>query len=178
MVHEWLRADRSRFPESHAFYPNDQAAAGLWYHDHALGITRLNLYADSKACISSVTDDEDDLNLPLPAPYEIPLMIQDRLLNPDGSLQYPVSDNSDPEVPPLWVPEFFGDTVLVNGKAWPYLDRRAQEVPISDPERLQRAVLSRHTQREPRERPTGQARSGPPFIQIGSDGGFLPVRSN
>ena len=115
-------------------------------------------------------DDEDDLNLPSGA-YEIPLMIQDRLLNPDGSLQYPVSDNSDPEVPALWVPEFFGDTVLVNGKAWPYL--------TVEPRKYRFRILNASNARFYRvtlneSRGNGQlvGRSGPPFIQIGSDGGF------
>lgn len=102
-------------------YPNDQPATGLWYHDHALGITRLNLYTGLEGFYFIRDDDERDLNFPS-GPYELPLMIQDRLLNPDGSLNYPVSDNSDFEVPPFWVPEFFGDTVLVNGKVWPHLE--------------------------------------------------------
>ena len=54
-------------------------------------------------------------------------MIQDRSFNPDGSLLYPVQDldepgDPDPRVPPVWIPEFFGDTVLVNGKVWPFLE--------------------------------------------------------
>ena len=52
-------------------------------------------------------------------------MIQDRLFNEDGSLLYPVIDTGgdpDPRVPPIWIPEFFGDTVLVNGKVWPFLE--------------------------------------------------------
>jgi len=155
------------------FYPNDQAAAGLWYHDHALGITRLNLYAGLEGMYFIREEDEGDLNLPAGA-YEIPLMIQDRLLNSDGSLQYPVSDNSDPEVPSLWVPEFFGDTVLVNGKAWPYL--------AVEPRKYRFRILNASNARFYRvtlneSRGNGQlvGRSGPRFIQIGSDGGFLPV---
>src|SRR5262249_48132084 len=54
-----------------------------------------------------------------------PLIIQDKLFNPDGSLLYPTEDNGgdpDTRVPPVWIPEFFGDTVLVNGKVWPFLE--------------------------------------------------------
>ena len=52
-------------------------------------------------------------------------MIQDRVFNEDGSLLYPVIDTGgdpDPRVPQVWIPEFFGDTVLVNGKVWPFLE--------------------------------------------------------
>src|SRR5262249_36435019 len=101
-------------------YPNDQPATTLWYHDHALGITRLNVYAGLAGFYILRDEVEDDLTLPS-GPYEIPLLIQDRSFNADGSLFYPVQDPGDPEVPPVWVPEFFGDTVLVNGQLWPFL---------------------------------------------------------
>jgi spore coat protein A, manganese oxidase len=103
-------------------YPNDQNAMQLWYHDHALGITRLNLYA-GLAGLYFVRDSEED-SLPLPrGRYEVPLMIQDRLFNPDGTLLYPVQDPGVmPPIPPIWIPEFFGDVPLVNGKAFPFLN--------------------------------------------------------
>ena len=154
-------------------YPNDQAATGLWYHDHALGITRLNLYTGLEGSYFIRDDGEDDLNLPKGA-YEVPLMIQDRLLNPDGSLQYPVSDNSDPEVPLFWVPEFFGDTVLVNGKVWPYLEVEPRKYRF----RMLNASNARFyhlTLNESRWDGDRLGSSGPEFIQIGSDGGFLPA---
>jgi len=100
-------------------YPNDQQATQLWYHDHALGITRLNNYAGLGGGQYLIRDShEDSLGLPS-GDFEVPLAIADRFLNPDGSLLYPVEDNGgdpDPRVPPVWIPEFFGDTVLVNGK--------------------------------------------------------------
>ena len=101
----------------------------LWYHDHAMGITRLNAYAGLAALyfVRDVTDPGafanlrvpgTSLNLPTGA-YEIPLVIQDKQFNPDGSLFYPtVGLNA---VHPIWVPEFFGDTPVVNGKAYPFL---------------------------------------------------------
>src|SRR5207248_6856538 len=55
----------------------------------------------------------------LPISYEIPLVLQDRMFHADGSLLYPVAVGG---THPCWIPEFFGDTVLVNGKVWPYLD--------------------------------------------------------
>jgi spore coat protein A len=84
-------------------YPNDQAATQLWYHDHALGATRLNNYAGLSGVYLLRDRVEDGLNLPS-GPFEIPLVIQDRLFNPDGSLLYPVVDKGgdpDPRVPPI-----------------------------------------------------------------------------
>jgi spore coat protein A len=110
-------------------YSNQQPSAMLWYHDHAMGITRLNAYAGLAALyfVRDVTDPGafanlrvpgTSLNLPTGA-YEIPLVIQDKQFNPDGSLFYPtVGLNA---VHPIWVPEFFGDTPVVNGKAYPFL---------------------------------------------------------
>ncbi len=98
-------------------YPNDQAATQLWYHDHALGATRINNYAGLSGVYLLRDQVEGNLNLPDGA-FEIPLIIQDRFFNADGSLLYPVEDDGgdpDPRVPPVWIPEFFGDTVLVNG---------------------------------------------------------------
>src|SRR5581483_10506357 len=80
-------------------YPNDQPAAGLWYHDHAIGITRLNVYAGLAGFYFIRDDDEDALNLPRGA-FEIPLLIQDRSFNEDGSLFYPVQTSRDPDIPP------------------------------------------------------------------------------
>ncbi len=91
-------------------YPNDQPAATLWYHDHAHGITRLNVIMGLAGFYIIRDEVEDALNLPR-GEYEIPLAIQDRSFNPDGSLKYPE----------MWHEHFFGDTILVNGKVWPYL---------------------------------------------------------
>ena len=123
-------------------YSNDQRAATLWYHDHAIGITRLNVYAGMAGFWLLRDDEEDQLNLPGPAPrlndaagtkyYEIPIAIQDKSFNTDGSLYYPESRTvfdgyegpylPDTTVAPIWNPEFFGDTIVVNGKTWPYLE--------------------------------------------------------
>ena len=99
------------------FYPSAQDAALLFYHDHAMGINRLNIYAGLLGFFIVRDPREDDLHLPSGA-YEIPLMISDRLFTRDGQLFYPVSP--DPERP--WVPEVFGDAILVNGKLLPYHD--------------------------------------------------------
>ena len=98
-------------------YPNGQDAATLWYHDHAMGITRLNIYAGLFGAY--IVRDAEELALNLPAgDYDIPLMLCDRLVAQDGQLYYPVSD--DPDAP--WVMQCLGNLVLCNGKVFPYLE--------------------------------------------------------
>jgi spore coat protein A len=92
-------------------YPNKQLASTLWYHDHALGITRLNVYMGLAGFFLLRDAVENALNLPS-GQYEIPLAIQDRSFNQDGSFKYP----------PVWQDTFFGETMLVNGKVWPFHD--------------------------------------------------------
>jgi len=98
-------------------YPNKQDAAMLWYHDHAMGINRLNIFAGLAGAYFVRDSVEDALHLPS-GKYEIPLVICDRMFDKDCQLYYPVSDN--PASP--WTPEFFGDAFLVNGKLLPYLE--------------------------------------------------------
>jgi spore coat protein A, manganese oxidase len=99
------------------FYPNQQDATALFYHDHAMGINRLNVYAGLQGMFLIRDAVEDALNLPS-GKYEVPLVIYDRFLRKDGQLEYPVSPISGKP----WVPEVFGNVVLVNGKATPYFD--------------------------------------------------------
>ncbi|NNF17424.1 MAG: multicopper oxidase domain-containing protein, partial [Gammaproteobacteria bacterium] len=92
-------------------YPNAQLPATLWYHDHALGITRLNVYGGMAGFYLLRDDIEDALGLPA-GEFEVPIVIQDRLIDPTGALVYPVS-----------LPDsFFGDKIVVNGKIWPSMD--------------------------------------------------------
>jgi len=98
-------------PPAQYIYPNNQQAGYLWFHDHALGITRLNVYMGLAGAYLVRDAVEDAINLPR-GQYEVPLVIQDRKFNPDGSLFYPS----------LWMDHFFGDKIIVNGKVWPYLD--------------------------------------------------------
>ena len=102
-------------------YPNDQDAALLWYHDHAMGINRLNVLAGMLGLYVVRDVLEDSLNLPKGG-QEIPLVITDRMIREDGQLHYPVSRRPGG----IWVPEFFGDAVLLNGKLLPYLDVEPQ----------------------------------------------------
>jgi len=137
-------------------YPNRQESAHLWYHDHALGITRLNVYAGLFGSMFVRDSFEDALGLPK-GRYEVTLALYDRLLDTEGQLSYPVS--ADPDSP--WVPEVFGDAVLVNGKLFPYLEVAARKyrfrVLNAANGRFFRLVLS----------------NGQEFHQIGSDLGLL-----
>lgn len=98
-------------------YPNRQDAALLWYHDHAMGIERLNHYAGMFGLFMVRDEVEDALRLPK-GRYEVPLVICDRFFGQDGQLRYPTS--GVPESP--WVPEVYGDALLVNQTLFPYLD--------------------------------------------------------
>ena len=136
-------------------YPNQNRASTIWYHDHALGMTRLNVYAGpagfyivrgGPAGDKTVLDGRTGLTAVLPGPApregdkfppnkpyrEIPIAIQDRAFNTDGSLFYPDTREffdtmTGPFIPdgpfsPIWNPEFFGNMIMVNGSTWPYLD--------------------------------------------------------
>jgi spore coat protein A len=98
-------------------YPNSQESAMLWYHDHALGINRLNVFAGLLGVFIVRDEFEDALELPRNK-YEIPLVLYDRAFDLDGQLNYPVS--GDPKNP--WTPEVFCDGMLVNGKLFPFLE--------------------------------------------------------
>src|SRR6266508_5022176 len=106
-------------------YPNQSPqmpASLLWFHDHGLGATRLNVFAGLAAAylLRDQFDTGDEPN-PIGIPggaYEVPLVIQDRQFNPDGTLLYPTSDIEGV----TWIGEYFGDVMLVNGKVWPFLN--------------------------------------------------------
>jgi spore coat protein A len=98
-------------------YPNEQDAALLFYHDHSMGITRLNNWAGLFGLYIIRDRVEDDLDLPR-GEFEIPMIVCDRLLRRDGQLDYPRAYGKKGP----WIAEAFGDVLLVNGKAFPYLD--------------------------------------------------------
>jgi spore coat protein A, manganese oxidase len=66
-------------------YPNQQDACLLFYHDHTMGINRLNIYAGLFGLFVIRDAREDALGLPA-GEYEVPLLIYDRFLRPDGHL--------------------------------------------------------------------------------------------
>ncbi len=110
---DWFTAGKS----ATCYYPNQQEATSLFYHDHAMGITRLNAVAGLAGLYLIRDDFEDSLHLPSGA-YEIPLVIFDRSFRSDGQLYYPVSGR--PDAP--WVSEYYGSAILVNGHIFPYLE--------------------------------------------------------
>ncbi|MFB7506005.1 multicopper oxidase family protein [Streptomyces broussonetiae] len=175
-------------------YANDQRAATLWFHDHTLGMSRLNVYAGLVG-FYLLRGGECDLPkgvLPGPAPalgdppgtryHEIPLVIQDRSFNPDGSLFYPASREffdgftgpytPTTDVPPIWNPEFFAGTMVVNGRTWPKLEAEPRRYRL----RLLNGCDARFLILKIADSPTARpARSAVPFWQIGNEGGLLPA---
>ena len=182
-------------------YPNNQRESTLWYHDHVLGMTRLNVYAGpagfflvrggpegDKAVLDSRTG--ATAVLPGPAPnegdqfppnktyYEIPIAVQDRSFNTDGSLFYPdtrvffdeiVRDYiPDGEFSPIWNPEFFGNMIMVNGNTWPFqtVERRRYRL------RFLNGCQSRFLILDFANIP------GVEVWQIGNEGGFLAAPVN
>jgi FtsP/CotA-like multicopper oxidase with cupredoxin domain len=144
-------------------YRNDQPATTLWYHDHTLGMTRSNVYAGPAGFwlirggnFDGAMVDSTDAVLPGPAPEpgedvvtvnfderakyrEIPIAIQDRSFNADGSLFYPANraffegveprqlqvpfiPNRRSDISPIWNPEAFFNVMVVNGVSWPKLE--------------------------------------------------------
>jgi spore coat protein A len=138
-------------------YPNRQDAAMLWYHDHAMGTSRLNLYAGLMGVY--LLRDEQEARLKLPAGrFELPLVLYDRIFDHEGQLYYPVSP--DPEHP--WTDEVAGDAMVVNGRVQPFCD--------VEPRRYRLRVLNAANARFFR---LGLS-DGSQFLQIGADQGLLP----
>jgi spore coat protein A, manganese oxidase len=185
-------------------YPNNQRESTLWYHDHALGMTRLNVYAgpagffivrggpegekaivDSRfgttAVLPSPAPNDGDMFPPNKTYYEIPIAIQDRAFNADGSLFYPDTREffdgatavdpgfiPDTDLSPIWNPEFFGNMIMVNGNTWPFqrVERRRYRL------RFLNGCQSRFLILDFNEIP------GIDIWQIGNEGGFLPAPVN
>jgi spore coat protein A len=165
------------FEKEDYYYVNDQPPATLWYHDHSLGITRLNVYAGLAGFYLLRSDHEQDLDLPGDE-YEIPLVLQDRKFKEDGSLHYPTAvpdeqgggDGSYPTQ--SIIPRFYGDTSVVNGKAWPRLSVEPRKYRF----RILNGANSRFYNLKvlSYDEPSGETGGGgPAFTQIGNDGGLL-----
>ena len=148
-----------------AHYPNAAAqtpASTVWFHDHAQGATRLNVMA-GLAGAYIVRDAFDTGMEPNPAgipggAYEIPLVIQDRRFNRDGTFLYPRSD-----IPGVtWIGEYFGDVMLVNGKVWPFLEVEPRLYRLRFLNGCNARILHLDI-------------GGVTFWQIGSDGGLFDI---
>ena len=192
-------------------YPNDQEATTLWYHDHTLGMTRLNVYAGPAGfyILRGGPGDAVIGTLPGPAPalgdppgldyYEIPIVIQDRSFNADGSLFYPdnraffeglvpqqlqipfipslARDGEPSDVSPIWNPEFFGNTLVTNGKTWPYLETepRRYRLRFLNGSQSRFLILQLVTASDCNDPSTWSAPIPGAFWQIGAEQGFLPA---
>jgi spore coat protein A, manganese oxidase len=151
-------------------YPNQQEAASLFYHDHAMGITRLNAVAGLMGLYLIRDPFEDELHLP-GGPYEIPLVLFDRSFRPDGQLFYPVA--AKPGAP--WVSEYYGSAILVNGKIFPFHEVEARKYRL----RLLNSSNGSFYRLSFSSRGTFPS-EGSAFHQIGSEQGFLsaPAQMN
>jgi spore coat protein A, manganese oxidase len=141
-------------------------ASLLWFHDHALGATRLNVFAGLAAAYI-LRDEFDTGGEPNPigipgGAYEVPLVIQDRQFNTDGTFLYPTSEIEGV----TWIGEYFGDVMLVNGKVWPFLN--------VEPRMYRFRILNGCNARI-----LNLDLSGSDFWQIGAEGGLwdIPVRT-
>jgi spore coat protein A len=185
-------------------YPNTQRESTIWYHDHTLGMTRLNVYAGPAGFFlirggpegeKAITDSRTGTTAVLPGPapkegdpfpanktyYEIPIAIQDRSFNQDGSLFYPDSREffdgataADPgfipftDLSPIWNPEFFGNMIMVNGNTWPFQQVEKRRYRL----RFLNGCQSRFLILDFNQIP------GIEVWQIGNEGGFLPAPVN
>jgi FtsP/CotA-like multicopper oxidase with cupredoxin domain len=148
--------------------PNEQPGTQLFYHDHAMGITRLNVYAGLVGPAYFIRDPDsplDQQSSPLPrGQFEIPLAIADRAFFTDGELDFP--RESDNPFLPYWQAEDESNVVVVNGKVWPNLNVQRRQYRF----RLLAASNMRVWQFQFDHNGTFL-----PFTVVGSDGGYLPA---
>lgn len=154
------------------YYPNNQAPAGLWYHDHAMGVTRLNAYV-GLAALYFIRDNKDTglATNPMKLPagiYEVPIVLQDKTFNADGSLFYPTAGVTIEH--PIWMPEFFGDTPVINGKCYPNFNVEAR--------RYRFRFVNGSQARFYNITIPGGLSGNVPMWQIGAEQGFLPAPAN
>lgn len=183
-------------------YPNQQEATALWFHDHSLGTTRLNVYSGLAGfyLIRDLLDTgRPDNPLTLPAgEREVELLIADRIFDSHGQLIFPDGSSSangtfngyngapgNPNLHPFVIPEFFGDVMTVNGKSWPYLSVKPKRYRFRVVNGSNARFYSMQLSLEGRKGaewtglataltdPNGVGVPGPHIWQIGSDGGFL-----
>jgi FtsP/CotA-like multicopper oxidase with cupredoxin domain len=145
-------------------YDNNQLPSTIWYHDHAFGYTRHNVYAGLAGFYIIRDPGNEPAGLPS-GPYEIPIAIQDRMFTTEGQLWYP-NEGETPEHP-IWIPEFFGDVMLANGKVWPFLNVEPRKYRF----RFLNGCNARFLSLALADLVTSDP--GPAFYQIGSDGGYL-----
>jgi FtsP/CotA-like multicopper oxidase with cupredoxin domain len=171
-------------------YQNAQEATTLWFHDHTLGIVRLNVYAGLEA-FYFIRDSRDTGlgNNPITLPsgnQEAELLLADRQFDTNGQLYFPASDNpanlngppGNPDKHPFWIPEFFGDVITVNGKSWPTMEvqPRRYRFRFVNGSNARFYIMQLFNQQGVDMHQNGAP--GPAIWQIGSDGGLFnnPVK--
>ncbi|PWB51648.1 MAG: copper oxidase [Anaerolineales bacterium] len=168
--HSFYSKDGATASNYHIYrYPNSQEGSSIWFHDHTLGATRLNVFCGLAGAYLILDPTNDPTNLP---EGPIPLIIQDRMFDTNGQLFFPADSAGgflwalNPEHP-YWVPEFIGDVICVNGKAWPYLN--------VDPKRYTFLFLNGSNARtyEMALVDPVSGNPGPALWVIGTDGGYL-----
>ncbi|MEX1309418.1 MAG: multicopper oxidase domain-containing protein [Candidatus Sulfomarinibacteraceae bacterium] len=147
-------------------YPNTQEAANIWFHDHILGMTRLNVYAGIAGAyiITDSAETNPDLG---PVTDLVPIVIQDRMFDTNGQLYLSGPGGNTTIEHPYWVAEFIGDVAVVNGAAWPNM--------VVEPKRYRFLFLNGSNSVGYNlwlQNPVTGA-PGPPMWVIGTDGGFL-----
>lgn len=167
-------------------YPNDQRATAMWYHDHTLGMTRVNVQSGLAGFYLLRGGPADLPPGVLPSgQQEIPIVLQDRSFNKDGSLFFPNSrtffGDTTPggpwipttDTPPYWNPEYFANTIAVNGTVWPvwHANRCRYRLRVLNSSNA-RTYLLKLVTNPLAARPASAAQ---PIWQIGADGGFLPA---
>lgn len=175
-------------------YPNSQEAGPLWFHDHLLGGTRINVYAglagaylltDPALVLPAGMTATGLLNGPPATPrgpatteLTIPLVLQDRMFDNKGQLYFPDA-GLNPAIHPFWIPEFVGDTIVVNGKAWPNLNVEAKRYSFliingSNARFYELSIFGTgSSQHGPFSGPRYVVDRNPPMYVIGTDGGYL-----
>jgi spore coat protein A len=182
------------FVKTNFVYHNNQEAATLWYHDHALGITRLNVYAGLAGFYLLEDNRERKLTVNGILPkqkHDIEIVIQDRMFDATGELFWPAYPNEGPynefiygegvdlthwpdvfpDEGPSILAEFFGDFIVVNGTVWPYLNVEPRPYRF----RLLNGSDSRFYILKLSEIENGEPVNGEiPFLQVATDDGLLP----
>jgi spore coat protein A, manganese oxidase len=142
------------------FYPNTQEPTTLWYHDHSMGITRLNVMSGLAGFYILRSQKDPVANLLPNGEFEVPLAIQDRNFQTNGEFFFS-TQGTNPLEHPYWNPTFLGNTIMVNGKVWPNMDVKQGQYRL----RILDGSNSRFY--------TLHFSNNMPFTQIGSDGGYL-----
>lgn len=150
----------SKYVTQDYIYPNSLLPAMIWYHDHTVGMTRVNVVA-GLAGPYIIRGDADDEPLGLPhGVREIILFLQDKQFYANGSVNFPTV-GIDATLHPSWCPGYYGDTIIVNGKIWPYLD----VLPFKYRLRILNGASDRYFHLTLEMNMT--------FLKIGTDGGYL-----